>query len=74
MGLLEFLEWCEDMKAEPVLAVYAGYSLQGDYIKAGPQLEPFVQEALAEIEYVIGDTNTTWGPAGPGTVIPRRSS
>lgn len=61
MGLLEFLEWCEDMKAEPVLAVYAGYSLKGDYIKAGPDLEPFVQEALEEIEYVIGDTNTTWG-------------
>ena len=72
MGLLEFLEWCEDMKAEPVLAVYAGYSLQGDYIKAGPQLEPFVQEALAEIEYVIGDTNTTWGAcrAGDGHPAP----
>ena len=26
MGLLEFLEWCEDLKIEPVLAVYAGYS------------------------------------------------
>ena len=61
MGLLEFLEWCEDMKAEPVLAVYAGYSLEGDYIKAGPELEPFAQDALDEIEYVTGDTNTTWG-------------
>ncbi len=44
-----------------VLAVYAGYSLKGDFIKPGPELEPFVQEALEEIEYVIGDTNTTWG-------------
>jgi alpha-N-arabinofuranosidase len=61
LGLLEFLEWCEDMNAEPVLAVYAGYSLNGDYVKAGPQLEPFVQEALEEIEFVTGDTNTTWG-------------
>src|ERR1035438_4698629 len=61
LGLLEFLEWCEDMNAEPVLAVYAGYSLQGDHIKAGPELEPFVQEALEEIEFVTGDTNTTWG-------------
>ena len=62
MGLLEFLEWCEDMKAEPVLAVYAGYSLQGDHVNAGPELEPFVKEALDEIEYVIGGaTNTTWG-------------
>jgi alpha-N-arabinofuranosidase len=61
MGLLEFLLWCEDMNAEPVLGVYAGYSLTQDRVKAGPDLEPFVQEALDEIEYVIGATNTTWG-------------
>jgi alpha-N-arabinofuranosidase len=61
LGLLEFLEWCEDMKAEPVLAVYAGYSLKGIHVNPGPDLEPFVQEALEEIEYVIGDANTTWG-------------
>jgi len=61
LGLLEFLEWCEDMKAEPVLAVYAGYSLQKIHVNPGPDLEPFVQEALEEIEYVIGDVNTTWG-------------
>ncbi len=61
MGLLEFLKWCEDMKAEPLLAVYAGYSLKGAHINPGSELEPFVQEALEEIEYVIGETNTTWG-------------
>ena len=61
LGLLEFLQWCEDMKAEPVLAVYAGYSLKGAHINPGSDLEPFVQDALEEIEYVIGDTNTTWG-------------
>jgi alpha-N-arabinofuranosidase len=61
MGLLEFLQWCEDMKAEPVLAVYAGYSLRGAHVNPGADLEPFVQEALEEIEYVTGDTNTTWG-------------
>ena len=61
MGLLEFLKWCEDMKAEPVLAVYAGYSLKGMHVNPGPDLEPFVQDALDEIEYVTGDTNTTWG-------------
>jgi alpha-N-arabinofuranosidase len=61
LGLLEFLEWCEDMKAEPVLAVYAGYSLKGAHINPGTDLEPFVQEALEEIEYVTGDTNTMWG-------------
>ena len=61
LGLLEFLEWCEDMKAEPVLAVYAGYSLKGAHVNPGPDLEPFVQEALDEIEYVTGGTNTKWG-------------
>ena len=61
LGFLEFLEWCEDMKAEPVLAVYSGYSLKGAHINAGPDLAPFVQDALDEIEYVTGDTNTKWG-------------
>jgi alpha-L-arabinofuranosidase len=61
MGLLEFLEWCEDMKAEPVLAVFAGYALNGENIPGGPALQPFVQEALDEIEYVTGDVSTKWG-------------
>jgi alpha-L-arabinofuranosidase len=61
MGLLEFLLWCEDMGAEPVLAVYAGYSLRGEYVKPGPELAPYVQEALEEIEYVSGSTRTKWG-------------
>lgn len=64
MGLLEFLEWCEDLRMQPVLAVFAGLTLdrQNQHpIPAGPELQPFVQEALDEIEYVTGDTTTTWG-------------
>jgi alpha-L-arabinofuranosidase len=61
MGLLEFLLWCEDMGAEPVLAVYAGYSLRGEYVRPGPELAPYVQDALDEIEYVSGSTETKWG-------------
>ncbi len=61
LGLLEFLEWCEDMGAEPLLGVYAGYSLQGDHIDAGPLLKPYVDDALDEIQYIIGDTTTYWG-------------
>ena len=53
MGLLEFLEWCEDLKMEPVLAVFAGYVLKKDYLEPGPLLQPFVDDALEEIEYVI---------------------
>jgi len=61
-GLLEFAEWCEDLDMEPLLGVFAGYCLgRGGLVQAGPQLEPYVQEALEEIEYLIGDSSTKWG-------------
>jgi alpha-N-arabinofuranosidase len=44
-----------------VLGVYAGYSLNGDHIDAGPLLQPYVDDALDEIEYAIGDVKTYWG-------------
>jgi alpha-N-arabinofuranosidase len=49
------------MGTEPVLAVYAGYSLKGAHVNPGPDLEPFVQDALDEIEYVSGSATSTWG-------------
>jgi alpha-N-arabinofuranosidase len=62
MGLLEFLEWCEDLNMEPVLGVYAGLSLRPRIaVVPGEALKPYVQDALDEIEYTIGDTSTTWG-------------
>jgi alpha-N-arabinofuranosidase len=61
LGLLEFLGWCEDLKMQPVLAVYAGYSMRQRHVAPGDDLKPYVQDALDEIEYVTGDTNTTWG-------------
>jgi alpha-N-arabinofuranosidase len=61
MGLLEFFAWCEDLKMRPLLAVYAGYSLAHEHIDAGPGLEPYVQDALDELEYVTGGTDTKWG-------------
>ena len=60
-GLLEYLEWCEDLKMQPLLAVFAGYALGGEHVSAGPELTPYVQDALDEIEYVTGGPNTTWG-------------
>jgi alpha-L-arabinofuranosidase len=62
LGLLEFLEWCEDLKMEPVLAVFAGHILGGrNTTVTGAALEPYVREALEEIEYVTGDASTRWG-------------
>ena len=60
-GLPEFLGWCQDLDMEPMLAVFAGYTLKRDFIPAGPGLEPYVQEALEEIEYITGDASTRWG-------------
>ncbi len=61
MGLLEFLEWCQDLHMQPLLAVYAGYSLAQEHVDPGPALEPYVQDALDEIQYVTGGTDTKWG-------------
>ena len=62
LGLLEFMGWCEDLEMQPVLAVYAGFSLKQQPVPAGPLLTPYVQDALDEIEYLSGDSNTThWG-------------
>jgi alpha-N-arabinofuranosidase len=61
LGLHEFLLWCEDMNAEPVLALYAGYSLKGVHVNPGPDLEPYVQDGLDEIEYVTGPATSKWG-------------
>jgi alpha-L-arabinofuranosidase len=62
LGLLEFLEWAEDLEMEPLLAVYAGLHIdRGANILTGDALKPHVQDALDEIEYVTGSTSTTWG-------------
>jgi len=61
MGLLEFLEWTEDLNIQPVLAVFAGYTLKGEHAQPGPALAPFVDDALDEIEFVTGDATTKWG-------------
>jgi alpha-N-arabinofuranosidase len=61
MGMMEFLLWCEDLKMEPLLAVFAGYTLGGDRLASEDELAPHVQDALDEIEYIIGGVDTRWG-------------
>ena len=52
LGLLEFLQWAVDVGGEPVVGVFAGYVLSGDHLDG----------AVDEIEYIIGDAQTTkWG-------------
>ena len=61
-GLPEYLLWCKQLGAEPVLALFAGYTLNGDYSRPGsPEMDLYTQEALEEIEYVMGPADSGWG-------------
>ncbi len=60
MGLLEFLELAEELHAQPVLAVWAGYTLNGTVV-AQDQLAPYVKSAVNELQFANGPTTSYWG-------------
>ena len=60
LGLLEYLQFIEDIGATPVMAVWAGYTLSGSVV-AEADLAPYVQDALDQIEYAIGPVSSAWG-------------
>ena len=57
LGIREFMEWCDDLQMEPVLAVSVGRP----WLAANGDITPLVQDALDEIEYLTGDAATPWG-------------
>ncbi len=59
-GILDYLKLSEDIGAQPLLALFAGYTLNGQHVNQADYPQ-YVQEALDEIEYAIGDKSTTWG-------------
>lgn len=59
LGLDEYMWWCEDMNMTAVLAVWDGKSYGG--IVSGPDLKPFVDDIINELEYLLGPPNSTWG-------------
>ncbi|PPQ85023.1 hypothetical protein CVT25_010412 [Psilocybe cyanescens] len=54
LGLMEYLNWCEDLGMEAIMAVWAGYSLSGTSLPED-QLAPYIQQAIDQINFVIGD-------------------
>jgi hypothetical protein len=60
LGLLEYLELAEDLNADIILGVFAGYALNHDSVPP-EEMGPFVDSALNEIEYLIGNSSTPWG-------------
>lgn len=60
LGLLEYMLWAQDLGMEPVLAVWSGLWLDGTHVPED-KLEPYVQSALEELEFLMGNTSTSWG-------------
>jgi alpha-L-arabinofuranosidase len=60
MGLDEYLQMAEEVGASQILAVYAGYTLNGSS-DTGTTLSNDVTDAVNELHYVLDPTSTTWG-------------
>ncbi|KFA62879.1 hypothetical protein S40285_02260 [Stachybotrys chlorohalonatus IBT 40285] len=60
LGIMEYLQWAEDMNLELIVGVWAGLSLNGD-VTAEEDLQPFIDDALNEIEFIRGPADSEWG-------------
>jgi alpha-L-arabinofuranosidase len=60
MGLDEYLQMAEEVGASPILAVFAGYTLNGSS-DTGATLTADVTDAVNELHYVLDPTTTSWG-------------
>jgi hypothetical protein len=74
LGLLEYMYLCKDMEMEPIMAVWAGLShlsrteIVAEIVSAGyslgggslseDELAPYIQIAIDQINFVIGDPAT----------------
>ncbi|KAJ8074293.1 hypothetical protein PM082_012603 [Marasmius tenuissimus] len=54
LGLFEYLLWCEDLNMEAIMAIWSGFSLQGESIPP-ENLGPYIQQAADQINFVVGD-------------------
>lgn len=48
LGLLEYLQFIEDMEMQPIMAVWSGYSLNGQSIPEDG-LAPYIQAAKDQV-------------------------
>ncbi|KAL2351838.1 alpha-L-arabinofuranosidase A [Cryomyces antarcticus] len=59
LGLVKYLNWCTDLNMEPLLAVWAGLSF--DAVVPEDELQIYIQDALNELEFIMGSTDTKYG-------------
>jgi alpha-N-arabinofuranosidase len=60
LGLIEYMLWAQDLGMEPLLAVWSGLWLNGTSLTL-EELQPYIQSALDELEFLMGDASTPWG-------------
>lgn len=59
LGFHEYLQMCEDLKAEPLFVINCGMSHKE--VVPLDKMEEYVQDALDAIEYANGPATSTWG-------------
>ncbi|KAH7318203.1 alpha-N-arabinofuranosidase A [Stachybotrys elegans] len=60
LGIVEYLDWAEDMNLEVVVGVFAGLALNGD-ITPREEMQPLIDDALDQIEFISGPADSKWG-------------
>ncbi|KAJ5937569.1 hypothetical protein N7454_003911 [Penicillium verhagenii] len=60
MGLIEYMQWCDDLGMEPILAVWDGLALNEDIVSEA-DIGIYVEDALNEIEFLTGSVDTEYG-------------
>ncbi len=61
LGIYELFLFCEDLKAEPVPVVSAGYDPHFLRLAKEDELQEWIDEALDLIEFANGSVETKWG-------------
>jgi alpha-L-arabinofuranosidase len=59
LGLFEYLQFAEDLGAEPIFCITSGNSNQKQI--TGPALDEYMQDALDAIAFANAPANTEWG-------------
>lgn len=60
-GLLEWFTFVEEgLNVIPILGVYAGYSLNHDFVPIA-DLQPYIDDVMNQLEYIKGDATTIYG-------------
>ena len=72
LGFLEYLQFCEDIGAEPLYVFNVGMAHK-DHVEMD-KMDEWVQDTLDAIEYANGPADSRWGASAPGTGIPRLST